>query len=424
MDPHPVQLEVEDDLHRNRLTVFFRILLAIPHLIWSLLWTIAVFFAAIVTWFATLVAGTPPAGLHRFMCSYIRYISHLNAYLWLAANPYPGFTGEAGDYPVDVKLPGPAAQPRSKTAVRIVLAIPALFISTTLGGGGSVRLPLRGAGGTRAAEGGVSGALAATTAVLGWFASVVLGRMPKGLRDASAYSVGYSAQLLAYLLFVTDRYPNSDPTAMLDGIERPPQHVVFLVGDAHDLRRSRLLVVFRLPLAIPHLVWLALWTVAAILVGIVNWFATLFAGTPPAALHRFLSRYVRYSLHVNSFLFLAANPFPGFAGVRGSYPLDVELPEPRRQNRWKTGFRVVLAIPALIVNGALSWCLLVAAVLTWFVALFTGSGPWGLRNLAAYALRYNAQLNAYGYLLTDAYPHASPLEGAEQPAEEPMVEAA
>ena len=96
-------------------------------------------------------------------------------------------------------------------------------------------------------------------AVLGWFASVVRGQMPKGLRDAGAYSVGYGAQILAYLLLVTDRYPNADPTAMLEGVERPPQHPVHLVGDAHDLRRSRVTVFFRLLLALPHLIWLALW---------------------------------------------------------------------------------------------------------------------------------------------------------------------
>jgi hypothetical protein len=60
----------------------------------------------------------------------------------------------------------------------------------------------------------------------------------------------------------------------------------------------------------------------------------------------------------------------------------------------------------------LGWGLTIAAVLTWFAALVTGSAPWGLRNLSAYALRYSAQVNAYLYLLTDAYPHASPLEGA------------
>jgi hypothetical protein len=199
---------------------------------------------------------------------------------------------------------------------------------------------------------------------------------------------------------------------MLADVGRPPEHPVRLVGDADDLRFSRVTVFFRLPLAIPHLVWLVLWTVVAVLTGIVTWFATLFTGTPPASLHSFLSRYVRYSLHVNAFLYLAANPFPGFAGEAGRYPLDLALPGPARQSRWKTGFRIFLAIPAAIVNGALGWGLAVAGILTWFVALFTGAAPWGLRNFSAYALRYAAQLNAYAYLLTDAYPHASPLEGA------------
>jgi hypothetical protein len=248
--------------------------------------------------------------------------------------------------------------------------------------------------------------------------------MPRGLRDASAFSLGYNAQALSYVLLVTDRYPNSDPTAMLSGLPRPPLHPVRLVGDAHDLRRSRLTVAFRLPLAIPHLVWLFLWTVLALLFGIVNGFATLFRGRPPWFFHRFFGAYTRYTLHVYAFLYLAANPFPGFTGAPGTYPLDLELPQdPQRQNRWKTGFRWILFIPAALVNVALGWALTVAAVFTWFYALGTGSAPWGLRNLSAYALRYGAQLNAYLYLLTDRYPHASPLEGEDEPppVEEPYV---
>ena len=417
MEEHPVQLIVEDDLHRNRLTVFFRLILAIPHLIWVFLWSIAIVFVAIATWVATLVRGRPPSSLHGWACAYVRYLSHLNAYLWLVANPYPGFVGEEGEYPVDVTLPPPALQSRWKTLLRVVLAIPAIFLSLAVGGRLSFGGSFGRTGGTNgrgysSSFSGFSGGLATVSSFLGWFASVARGRMPKGLRDAGAYSVGYSSQVLAYLLFVTDRYPNADPTALLEGVERPPLHPVHLVGEAHDLRRSRVLVFFRLPLAIPHVVWLILWSVAAIVVGILNWFVTLFAGTPSAAFHRFLSRYVRYTLHVYAFLYLTANPFPGFAGVRGSYPLDVELPGPERQNRWTTGFRIVLAVPALLVNSVLGWGLTIAGVLTWFAALVTGSAPWGLRNLSAYALRYSAQVNAYIYLLTDAYPHASPLEGA------------
>jgi uncharacterized protein DUF4389 len=407
---HPVKLVVEDDLKRNRWTAFFRIILAIPHFVWIFLWTIAAVVAAVVNWIATLVAGTPPAGLHRFMCSYIRYLTHVNSYVGMVANPYPGFVGEEGEYPIDVLLPGRAPQPRWKTFFRIFLAIPALLLSTALGGGSSFNVS-GGRSSTFRGQGG-GGALGAACAVLGWFASMVRGTMPKGLRDAGAYGVGYTAQVLAYVLLVTDRYPSADPTAMLASVERPPTHAVHLVGDADDLRFSRATVFFRILLAIPHIVWLALWTVVAVLAAIATWFATLFAGTPPARLHRFLSRYVRYSLHVSAFLYLAANPFPGFVGEAGRYPLDLELPGPSRQNRWKTGFRVFLAIPALIVNSALSWGLIVAAVCTWFVALATGAAPWGLRNFSAFALRYGSQLNAYGYLITDAYPHASPLEGA------------
>jgi hypothetical protein len=410
---HPVQLVVEDDLRRNRLTVLVRLILAIPHLVWVFLWSIAVFFAAIATWLATLFAGRPPAGLHRFLSAYVRYLAHLNAYLWLVANPYPGFTGESGSYPVDVHLPGPEPQVRWQTALRIVLAIPSLLIATALGGAGNIRI-FSGRGGGRNYGGGVGGggALTFATAVLGWFASLATGRMPKGLRDAGAYSVGYSAQMLAYALLLTDRYPNADPTALLESVDRPPPHPVHLVGEAHDLRRSRVTVFFRLLLALPHLVWLALWTIAVVVVGIVNWFATLITGTSPPQLHTFLSRYVRYGLHVYAFLYLAANPFPGFTGRAGTYPLDLALPEAARQNRWETGFRLLLAVPALIVNAALGWALLLAAVLTWFVALARGSAPWGLRNLSAYALRYGAQASAYVWLVTDAYPHASPLEGA------------
>jgi len=408
---HPVKLVVEDDLQRNRWTVCFRLILAIPHLIWVLLWTIATLLAAIVMWVATLVQGRPPAGLHRFMCAYVRYVTHLNAYLWLVGNPYPGFVGEEGEYPIDVRLPAPAPQSRWKTGIRILLVVPALLLSTAFGGGGNVRYSSGGASRSSTYSGG-GGALATAVAVLGWFAILARGRMPKGLRDAGAYSAGYTAQMLAYLLFVTDRYPNADPTAMLAGVERPPQHPVHLVGDADDLRFSRVTVFFRLPLAIPHIVWLVLWSVAALLAAIATWFATLFTGTPPAGLHRFLSRYVRYSLHVSAFLYLAANPFPGFVGEQGRYPLDLQLPGPLQQNRWKTGFRIFLAIPASIVNSALGWGLAVAALLTWFVALATGAAPWGLRNFSAYALRYASQLNAYVFLITDAYPHASPLEGA------------
>lgn len=422
VEPHPIQLVVRDDLHRSRLTVFFRLLLAIPHYVWFVLWSIAALIVAILNWFATLIMGRPQREAHRFLCAYVRYTVHLSAYLYLVANPYPGFVGEAGSYPIDVLLPTePQRQSRWKTLVRLLLAIPAAALGGALGGGFGFSFSfLFNHGGRRRSSfngGGFSGGgfLAGICAFLGWFASLARGRMPSGLRDAGAYGIGYGAQVRAYTLLLIDRYPNSDPTVLLESVPSPPQHPVHLVGEADDLRRSRLTVFFRLLLFIPHYVWLYLWSYVAVLAGIVNWIATLIMGRSPRPFHRFLARFVRYQFHVYAFLSLAANPFPGFTGTPGTYPLDLALPEePQRQNRWKTLFRIVLVIPAWLVSVGVLVALFVASVLTWFVALIRGSAPWGLRNLMAYALRYLGQTNAYLCLLTDAYPHASPREGAEE----------
>jgi Domain of unknown function (DUF4389) len=419
-DPHPVALIVEDDYRRNRVTVFFRLILAIPHFIWFFLWTIWIFLTSIVNWFSCLFTGRASPWLHNLMCGYVRYQVHLSAYLYLVGNPYPGFMGEAGEYPIDVRLPEePVTQARWKILLRIFLAIPAFIVSAALAGstGGNVS---SGSSGRRAKTRGFNGggALLFVCGFLGWFASLVRGTMPKGLRDAGAYSIGYTAQTTAYLLLVTDRYPNADPTEMLVAVtDRPPRHPVRVVGDPYDLRRSRVTVFFRLLLAVPHIIWLVLWGIVVLLAAIVQWFVTLFGGTPAAGLHRFIATYIRYRLHVAAFLLLVANPFPGFTGAAGLYPLDLEVEGPQRQNRWKTGFRIVLVIPAVLVNGALGSALIAAAVLTWFYALAKGSAPWGLRNLSAYALRYDAQTNAYLFLVTDAYPHASPLEGEDTPTE-------
>ena len=73
--------------------------------------------------------------------------------------------------------------------------------------------------------------------------------MPLGLRNLGAYGLGYTAQAYAYMLLLTDRYPNSDPEAIGPAWELPPHTVRLELAD--DGRRSRLTVFFRLLLAIP-----------------------------------------------------------------------------------------------------------------------------------------------------------------------------
>jgi hypothetical protein len=394
-----VRLNVSDDLARGRASVFFRFLLALPFLIWLAIWSVAAFFAAIFNWAVTLVMGRPDRHLHGFLARYVRYATHVYAFVNLAAEPFPGVGGRPG-YPIDLEIEPPARQNRWSVGFRLVLAVPALLLATALIG--STNSPGRYLSRTGSYGIGLLGA----AAFLGWFFAVARGRMPRGLRDLIAYVLSYGAQFWAYLLVLTDRYPSSDPLTAIGPL--PVRDDPVQLEEDDDLRRSRLTVFFRLLLALPHLVWLTLWGIAALLAAVLNWVATLVASASPQFLHRFLAAYLRYQLHVAAYLYLIGNPFPGFTGAEGSYPIELRVAERARQNRWSVLFRVVLALPALLLASVYGSLVFTVAVLGWFAALFTGRMPLGLRNAGALALRYSAQTYGYLFLVTGAYPYSGP----------------
>jgi hypothetical protein len=422
-EQRPIRIVVSDDLERRRLTVIFRLLLAIPHLIWLTLWGIAAFVVAFVMWLAVVIQGQVPTVLHDFVSGYLRYATQVGGYLFLAASPYPGFRGRPG-YPIDLEIAPPERQSRWSGFFRLLLAVPALVLAAVLGGGLVLGSP-GGSWGTAGGDAESSAAAAisftgtaAAAAFLAWFAIVALGSAPRGLRDLVAYSLGYSAQAGGYLLLLTGRYPSSDPALAEPFADLPPHPVQIVIAD--DLGRPRLTVLFRLLLAIPHFIWVLLWSIAVFFALVGAWFAALVTGRVPSALHRFVAAYVRYTTHVFAYVFLVGRKFPGFTGQAGSYGIDVEIAPLERQNRWKTLFRLFLAIPAFILESALGGVALVVAILAWFYALVTGRMPEGLRNLGAACLRYGAQTYAYFFLLTDRYPYASPvLEGKPRPEFEP-----
>jgi hypothetical protein len=171
-----------------------------------------------------------------------------------------------------------------------------------------------------------------------------------------------------------------------------------------DLQRTRLTVFFRIILAIPLILWAALWGVISLLAWIVNWFATLFMGQSPDGLHNFLATYLRFTTHVRAYVLLIADPYPGFTGKLGTYPIDLEIDPPERQNRWTVFFRIFMAIPALFVTNIMSNLSQLLAIFSWFIALITGRVPEGIRNFAALALRIETQTYGYLMLLTSRYP--------------------
>ena len=154
----PIRLHVDDDLRRSRLTVFFRLLLAFPHFVWLLLWGIA----GVLRADRELVRDAVPRPLAAGRCTassrrYLRYQTHVYAFLQLVANPFPGFTGQAGHLPGRRRDRPPERQNRWMTGFRLFLAFPAFMVSGALAtaafagrdaAAGSTRSP---AGGCRAA---------------------------------------------------------------------------------------------------------------------------------------------------------------------------------------------------------------------------------------------------------------------------------
>ncbi|HEU0337518.1 MAG TPA: DUF4389 domain-containing protein [Gaiellaceae bacterium] len=408
MEPLPIRLTVADDLSRNRLTVAFRLLLALPHLVWLLLWGLAAGVASVVLWLAILFEGRAPRILHGFVAGYVRYSTHVYAYLFLAADPFPGFAGSSA-YPVDVEIDPPARQGRWGAFFRLVLALPALVVASALGGGP----------GADSSSAWSTGGVVAVVAFLGWFASLARARMPAGLRDLGTYAIGYGAQATGYLLLLTDRYPDSRPVHVSPAPLLPHHAVRLTLRD--ELRRDRVVIAFRLLLALPHFAWLSLWSLAAVLAAVAGWVVTLVRGTLPRPLHRFLAAYVRYAAHVTAFASLAGGPFPGFVGRQGSYPVDIEVDGAERQGRWGVLGRLVLGVPSLLVSTALAGALFAVALLGWFASLWRGRMPHGLRDLGATIVRYHAQTHAYLLLVTPRYPYACPVVEGAAPSTEPAA---
>src|SRR6266516_1539947 len=180
---HPIRLRVTDDLQRNRLTVFFRLIRAIPHHFWVLLWGVITLLAWIVNWFATLIMGRSPNGLHTFLAGYLRYFTHVRAYMFLLADPFPGFGGKEG-YPIDLEVDPPEPQNRLTVFFRGILAIPALFVSNILNN------------------------LSQLLAIFAWFVALITGRVPEGLRNFGVLALRYETQTYAYVMLLTGKYPS------------------------------------------------------------------------------------------------------------------------------------------------------------------------------------------------------------------------
>jgi len=169
--------------------------------------------------------------------------------------------------------------------------------------------------------------------------------------------------------------------------------------------RNRLTVFFRLILAIPLVIWLLVYGIVAELAIVVAWFAIVITGNYPRGLYDFVADFTRFATRTLAYTYLLSDPYPPFGGSDDrAYPVRMEFERLDRYSRLKTLFRIVLAIPILIVRYVMGLLLEIGAFAAWFVILFTGKMPRGLFDLMVLANSYTARSDSYLYLLTETYP--------------------
>jgi hypothetical protein len=89
--PEPPPLLIERVLTRGRLTVAFRLLLALPQFIFLYVLTLVGSLVLIVGWFAALFLGRLPDGIADFLGQIVRYAVRVSAYVLLLTDRYPPF---------------------------------------------------------------------------------------------------------------------------------------------------------------------------------------------------------------------------------------------------------------------------------------------------------------------------------------------
>lgn len=182
---YPVQFGVDyPEAERNRLTVAFRVVLAIPALIvlWVINATRALLFLPPLL--LILFRNKYPRWWFDWNLQLLRFENRVVAYLLLLRDEYPS-TDEEQSVHLDIGYPDVAGElNRGLPLVKWLLAIPHYVVLAVLG-------------------------IAVTvTVVVGWFIVLFTGRLPRGLFDFTVGVLRWSNRVTGYAcILVTDVYP-------------------------------------------------------------------------------------------------------------------------------------------------------------------------------------------------------------------------
>lgn len=186
----------------------------------------------------------------------------------------PATTG--GEVLPELEIDFPVTQRRLTVLVRIVLLIPQFIILYVLL------------------------FVATLVSIAGWFAALVLGRLPRWVAEFLTGVLAYNIRVMAYAYLLVDRYP---PVAF-----SPPDYPVQVFVEPGRL--NRLAVLFRLLLLIPAAIISTVlmygWAVCAFFC----WLAVLILGRMPRPLAEATAAVLRYSMRYQAYYWMLTSAYP------------------------------------------------------------------------------------------------------------------
>ncbi|MFB7665482.1 DUF4389 domain-containing protein [Kitasatospora sp. NPDC056138] len=174
-------------------------------------------------------------------------------------------------------VPEPGRQRRLTVLLRLLLLVPQFVVVFLLG------------------------IVALLMVVIGWFAALVLGRLPDPVHEFLAGYLGYSTRVNASAMLLVDRYPPFT-------LEAPPDYPVQLELRAGPL--NRLAVFFRLLLMIPAAVVSSLVTAGWYSLAFFFWLLVLLLGRMPRPLFEATAATLRYGMRVHAYGLLLTPAYP------------------------------------------------------------------------------------------------------------------
>lgn len=181
----PVLVAVADAVPQRRLTVAFRLLLAVPHA-FILSWlALAGSVVGFIGWWGALFTGRLPQFAVSYQSGFLRWMTRVVGYCCLLTDVYPPFTFDDDPrYPVRVAVPAPQKLNRAAVFFRFILYFPVGVLSNILAYGAYTLL-----------------------ALVAWLVTLVTGRLPASFHLAYAAVLRFQTRIQAYWWMLTPVYP-------------------------------------------------------------------------------------------------------------------------------------------------------------------------------------------------------------------------